>query len=224
MKYLIVLLLAIAVIPSHGQKWDHESEGWDNSMPDWESWVGESGSEGEYNSAQGDILEEFIDSNGMSFSDFNDYMNNCGGYDSNDPAFQSTAVHPYSGRYQDWARRIYQWEKEIPDIRGFAWMLKQLDLSLIQMTYLNALTLWVEFEINELRDYHEIADIRISFFEEFVEDFYMPVDIYFLWEDRNWYESDVHDLISDVMNEIHEMLSPEQLAEARQIVGYMLSH
>lgn len=221
---MTVLLLLVAVIPSHGQKWDNESEGWDNSMPDWESWAGESGSEDEYNSAQGDILDEFIDSNGMSFSDFNDYMNNYGGYDSTDLAFQSNAVRPYSGRYQDWVRRIYQWENEIPDIRGFSWMLKQLDISRMQMMYLDALTLWVEFEINELRDYHEIESIRISFFEEFVEEFYMPVDIYFLWEDRNWYESDVHDLISDVMNEIHEMLSIEQLTEAREIVEYMLSH
>ena len=103
-------------------------------------------------------------------------------------------------------------------------MLKQIELTMMQITYLDALSLWVEYEVNELRDYHEIDDIRRSFFEGFVEDFYMPVNIYFLWEDRNWYTSDVHDLIADAMSEVHDMLSPEQLARAGQIVEYMLSH
>ena len=224
LKYIIVLLLVVAVIPSHGQKWDHGFTGSEGSMPEWEGMSGESAYEGEYGSVQDDILEEFIDSGWMSFSDFSDYVNDYGGDIFDDPQWQSRAVYPSSSSYHDWVRKIYQWEDEIPDIRGFSWMLKQLDLSWMQLIYLDALTLWVEFELNDLRYYHEIDDIRSSFFEGFVEDFYMPVNTYFLWEDRNWYTSDVHDLIADAMSEIHDMLSYEQLVQARQIVEYMLSH
>lgn len=224
MKYITVLLLAVVAVPSHGQKWNHESENQESSMPNLEDRSGESESEGDYESTMDDILEEFIDSNGMSFSDFSDYMNDCSSYYSDDSESQSTVVHTYSASFNNWDRRIYRWEDEIPDIMGFAWMLKQLDLSRMQMSYLDALTLWVELEIDELQDYHEIDDIRNTFFEDFVEDFYMPIEMYFLWEDRNWYESDLHDLIADAMSEIHEMLSIEQLADARQIVEYMLSN
>ncbi len=223
MRYMIVLLLVIAVIPSNGQKWHHESEDRDNSIPDWEGWSGESACEEEYESPHDDILDEFIYSGGMSFSAFTDYMNDYASYYSDDPELQSSVLYPSRSSYDDWVRRIYQWEDDIPDIRGFTWMLKQLELSRMQITYLDALSLWVEFEIDELRDYHEIADNRSSFFEGFTEDFYMPVDIYLLLEDRNWYTSDVHDLIADAMSEIHEMLSIDQLDEARQIVDYMLS-
>lgn len=222
MKYMIVLLLAAAAVPSHAQKWDHGFEGSENSMPDWEDWSGESVYE--YESAYGEILDEFIDTGWMSFSDFSDYMNDYGGDFSDDPELQSGAVYPSSSSWHDWAMRMHQWESEIPDISGFSWMLNQLDLSWIQLMYLDALTLWVEFELNDLRCYHELDDIRSAFFEGFVEDFYMPVDTYFLWEDRNWYTSDVHDLIADAMSEIHDMLSYEQLAQARQIVEYMLRH
>ncbi len=224
MKYFIVLLLVIAVIPSHGQKWDHGFEGSENSMPGWEDWSGESGYEGEYESAQYDIYYEFMDFGWMSFSDFSDYMNDYGDNISDDPQWQSSAVYPSGSSYHAWVRKIYRWENEIPDIRGFSWMLKQLDLSWMQLMYLDALTLWVESELNDLRNYHELDEIRSSFFEGFVENFYMPVDAYFLWEDRNWYQSDVHDLIADAMSEIHDMLSYEQLAHAGQIVEYMLSH
>ena len=224
MKYIIILLLVIAVIPSHGQKWDHGFEGSENSMPGWEDWSEESGYEGEDESAQDDIFHEFLDSGWMSFSDFSDYMSDYGDDFPDDPEWQSSAVHPSSSSWHDWAMRMQQWENEIPDISGFSWMLKQIDLSPMQLMYLEALTLWVEYELNDLRYYHELDEIRSSFFEGFVEDFYMPVDIYFLWEDRNWYTSDVHDLIADAMSEIHDMLSYEQLAQARQIVDYMFSH
>lgn len=224
MKYFIVLILAVAVIPSSGQKWDHGYDGSENSMPNWEGWSGESACEEEYESPLDDVLEVFISSGGMSFSDFTDYMNDYGSYYSDDPQLQSSVLYPSSTSYDDWVRRIYRWEDDIPDIRGFTWMLKQMEFSLMQITYLDALSLWVEYELNELRDYHELDDIRRSFFEGFVEDFYMPVDTYFLWEDRNWYQSDVHDVLADAMSEIHDMLSSEQLAQAGQIVEYMLSH
>jgi hypothetical protein len=224
MKYIIVLILVIAFVPSHGQKWDHGFEGSENSMPGWEDWSGESGYEGEDESAQDYIFHEFIDSGWMSFSDFSDYMNDYGDDLSDDPEWQSSALDPSSSSCHDWVRRMYQWEDEIPDIRGFSWMLIQLDLSWMQSMYLDVLTLWVEYELNDLRNYHALDEIRSSFFEEFTEDFYMPVDTYFLLEDRNWYTSDVHDLIADAMSEIHDMLSYEQLAQARQIVEYMLSH
>ena len=224
LKFMTVLLLAVAVVPSYGQKWNDGYEGLENSMPNWEGWSGESSCEEEYESPLDNILGVFIDSDGMSFSDFTDYMNDYGSYYPDDPELHSSVSYPSSSSYDDWIRRIYKWEDEIPDIRGFTWMLGQLELSQMQSIYLGALSLWVEFEVNELRDYHEIEDIRRSFFEGFVEDFYMPVSIYFIWEDRNWYESDMHDLIADAMSEIHEMLSTEQLAQARQIAGYMLSH
>ncbi len=224
MKYIIVLILVIAVVPSHGQKWDHGFEGSENSMPDWEDWSEDPGYEGADESAQDDIFHEFVDSGWMSFSDFSDYMNDYGDDLSDDPEWQSGTVYPSSSSRHDWAVRMHQWESEIPDINGFSWMLKQLDLSWMQLMYLDVLTLWVEYELNDLRNYHQLDEIRSSFFEEFTEDFYMPVDIYFLWEDRNWYTSDVHDLIADAMSEIHDMLSYEQLAQARQIVEYMLSH
>ncbi len=224
LKYMIVLLLAVAAIPSLGQKLDRGLEGSENTMPDWEGWSGESGCEEEYESPLDDVLEVFISSGGMSFSDFTDYMNDYRSYYPDDPELQSSVLYPSSSSYDDWVRRIYRWEDEIPDIRGFTWMLKQIELSMMQITYLDALSLWVEYEVNELRDYHGIDDIRCSFFEGFVEDFYMPVDTYFLWEERNWYQSDVHDLLADAMSEIHEMLSSGQLAHAEQIVEYMLSH
>lgn len=193
-------------------------------MPEWEGWSDESACEEEYESPLDDILEVFISSGGMSFSDFSDYMNDYGSYYSDDPQTQSSVLYPSSSSYDDWVRRIYLWEDDIPDIRGFTWMLKQMELSTMQITYLDALSLWVEYELNELRDYHELDDIRRSFFEGFVEDFYMPVDTYFLWEDRNWFQSDAHDVLADAMSEIHDMLSSEQLAQAGQIVEYMLNH
>ncbi|MCK5115376.1 MAG: hypothetical protein KAR44_02175 [Candidatus Aegiribacteria sp.] len=224
MKYMIVLLLTVAAIPSHAQKWDHGFKDSENTMPDWEGWSDESACEEEYESPLDDVHEAFIASGGMSFSDFTDYMNDYGSYYSDDPELQSSVLYPSSSSYDDWVRRIYLWEDEIPDISGFTWMLKQIELSMMQITYLDALSLWVEYEVNQLQDYHEIDDIRCSFFEGFVEDFYMPVGTYFLWEERNWYQSDLHDLLADAMSEIHDMLSSEQLAHAEQIVEYMLSH
>ena len=56
MKYFIVLILAVAVIPSSGQKWDHGYDGSENSMPNWEGWSGESACEEEYESPLDDVL------------------------------------------------------------------------------------------------------------------------------------------------------------------------
>ncbi len=88
MKYLIVLILGVAVLPCLGQKWDHGFEGSENSMPDWEGWSGESACEEDYQSPLDDILEVFITSGGMSFSDFSDYMNDYASYYSDNQEMQ----------------------------------------------------------------------------------------------------------------------------------------
>ena len=60
LKYMIVLLLAVAAIPSLGQKLDRGLEGSENTMPDCGAWSGESGCEEEYESPLDDVLEVFI--------------------------------------------------------------------------------------------------------------------------------------------------------------------
>ena len=58
LKYMIVLLLAAAAIPSLGQELDRGLEGSENTMPDWEGWSGESACEEDYESPLDDVLED----------------------------------------------------------------------------------------------------------------------------------------------------------------------
>jgi hypothetical protein len=206
---LFVLIPVLCAIPVYATV---------NDMPSWDSWQGESGSE--LDSTEEEILGEFIESGCMSFSEFSDIGRVSDIVSPDHPTSHPDPGHP--GILPEWTRRMRQWETEVPDIRGFTWVLRHLDLSWMQHSYLDFLTLWVDYELGLLKEYHEIGGIREAFFEEFLEDFYMPVSVYFIWDERAWYEDDVHDLLSEAIGEIHEMLSPEQLEEAGELVEYML--
>lgn len=198
MKYFVITVLVLLAFSSFAEKW-----GFDSS----------------------DQLEPFIESEGMSFSEFRVLAEETSLLESDEFDDAMSNYREYvSRRYRhqySWVRRIFEWEDEIQDIRGFTYMLTRLELSRIQIMYLNELTSYIEYEIEDLRDYHDVGGIRREFFEEFVDDFYMPVSIYFIWEDRNWYESDIHDLIAYAVGEIHDMLTDSQLEMAREIVDRM---
>ncbi|MCD4846921.1 MAG: hypothetical protein K8R76_01875 [Candidatus Aegiribacteria sp.] len=198
MQYFMFSLITLIMFSSHGG-----NRGFDSS----------------------DQLEPFIDSEGMSFSEFRVLAEETSllepdEFDDAMSNYQEYVSRRYRHQYS-WVRRIFAWEDEIQDIRGFTYMLTRLELSRIQIMYLNELTSYIEYEIEDLRDYHDIGGIRREFFEEFVDDFYMPVSIYFIWEDRGWYESDIHDLIAYAVGEIHDMLTDSQLETAREIVDRM---
>ncbi len=198
MKYFVITVLVLLAFSSYAEKW-----GFDSS----------------------DQLEPFIDSEGMSFSEFRVFAEETSLLEPDEFDDAMSNYREYvSRRYRHqnrWVRRIFEWEDEIQDIRGFTYMLTRLELSRIQIMYLSALTSYIEYEIEDLRDYHDIGGIRREFFEEFVDDFYMPVSIYFIWEDRSWYESDIHDLIAYAVGEIHDMLTDSQLETAGEIVARM---
>ncbi len=201
MNYFVFSVLALLAFSSYAEKW-----GFDSS----------------------DQLEPFIDSDGMSFSEFRAFAEETSllepdEFDNTMSNYQENVSSHYRYQYS-WVRRIFEWEDEIQDIRGFTYLLTRLDLSRIQIMYLSALTLYIEYEIEDLRDYHDVGGIRREFFEEFVDDFYMPVSIYFIWENRTWYEDDIHDLIAYATGEIHDMLTDSQLAMARMIVDRMPWH
>ena len=198
MQHFIFSLIVLIALSSHG-----ENRGFDSS----------------------DQLEHFIDSEGMSFSEFRVYAEETSllepdEFDDAMSNYREYVSRRYRHRYS-WVRRIFEWEDEIQDIRGFTYLLTRLELSGIQILYLNELTSYIEYEIDELREYHDVGGIRREFFEEFVDDFYMPVSIYFIWEDRSWFESDIHDLIAYAVGEIHDMLTDSQLETARMIVDRM---
>lgn len=198
MKYLVIAVLALLAFSSSAEKWDFDSS---------------------------DQLEPLIDSVGMTFSEFRvlaeeTSLLEADEFDDAMSNYREYVSRRYRHRYS-WVRRIFEWEDEIQDIRGFTYMLTRLELSRIQIMYLNELTSYIEYEIEDLKDYHGVGGIRREFFEEFVDDFYIPVSIYFIWEDRSWYESDIHDLIAYAVGEIHDMLTDSQLEMAREIVDRM---
>ncbi|MCK4506379.1 MAG: hypothetical protein KAW14_12260 [Candidatus Aegiribacteria sp.] len=198
MKYFVFSVLVLLAFSSYAEKWSFDSS---------------------------DQLEPFIVSDGMSFSEFRVFAEETSlleadEFDDAMSNYQEYVSRRYRHQYS-WVRRIFEWEDEIQDIRGFTYMLTRLELSRIQILYLNELTAYIEYEIKDLRDYHGVGEIRREFFEEFVGDFYMPVSIYFIWEDRSWYESDIHDLIAYSVGEIHDMLTDSQLETARMIVDRM---
>lgn len=211
MKILVLFVVSIPIISIQAEKWNSDREDWKQETS---------------NTVESTILfESFLDADGMSFTEFLEFTEESSitepEYSNGSDADHQENIYRSSRYSYAWARRTMEWESEIQDIRGFTRLLMRLNLDRMQMMYLDVLTGYVEYNIEELREYHDVCNIRRDFFMAFVDDFYMPVDIYFIWEDRSWFESDLHDLVAYAIGEINEMLTNSQLTMAQEIVTHI---
>ncbi len=50
---------------------------------------------------------------------------------------------------------------------------------------------------------------RKDFFQAFTEDMYMETTVFFAFEQRQWHQSDMNDLMSWTMSQVNDMLTAE---------------
>ena len=154
------------------------------------------------------MLDRFLAEDGITFfeftEEFEDFRNELWGRPSS----------------RGWLVRMYDWESEIPAMRGISRLLSRLDLTRDQFYYLDALTCYVEFQLEALRSTYGDGNDRMDFFQAFTEEMYMETTAYFAFEERQWYQSEMNDLMAWTMGMVNDMLSTEQLDDARYIVEW----
>ncbi|MCD4708882.1 MAG: hypothetical protein K8S62_14215 [Candidatus Sabulitectum sp.] len=156
------------------------------------------------------MLDRFLANDGMTYTEFREEFED----------FRSDQWGRPSSR--GWLVRMYDWESEIPAMRGISRLLSRLDLSRDQYCYLDALTFYVEFHLEALRSTYGADSGRMDFFEAFTEDMYMETTVYFAFEERQWYQSEMNDLMAWAMGMVNDMLTTEQLDDAGYIVEWEL--
>jgi|GEM_PF-5987419 len=158
------------------------------------------------------MLDRFLADDGLSFSEFcleiadEDYM---GG-----SRWSSTGM---------WSSRMYDWESRTPAMRGVSRLLSRLDLSREQYWYLDALTYYVEYRLDAIRSTFDSESGRMDFFRTLTEDQYMETSAFFAFEENQWYQTEINDLLAETMGMVNEMLTAEQLEDARYIVEWELA-
>ncbi len=154
------------------------------------------------------MLDRFLAHDGMTFYEFSEEFED----------FQNELWGRPSSR--GWLVRMYDWESEIPAMRGISRLLSRLDLTRDQFYYLDALTYYVQFQLEALRSTYGADYDRMDFFQAFTEEMYMETTVYFAFEERQWYQSEMNDLMAWAMGVVNDMLSTEQLDDARYIVEW----
>lgn len=154
------------------------------------------------------MLDRFLVDDGMTYIEF------CEEFDD----FQIEQWGRPSSR--GWLVRMYDWESEIPAMRGISRLLSRLDLNRDQLFYMDALTCYIEFQLEALRSTYGFESGRKDFFQAFTDEMYMETSVYFAFEERQWYQSEMNDLMAWTMGMVNDMLSTEQLADARYIVEW----
>ncbi len=157
------------------------------------------------------MLDTFLAEDGLTFALFQE----------NFSEYQTDQWGRISTR--GWLNRMYLWENDIPAIRGISRLLTRLDLSRDQYSYLDALTYYVEFQLEALRSTDGSGDDRMDFFEAFTDDMYMETSVYFTFGAGQWYRDEMNDLMAWTMGMINDMLTDEQLEEAEYIVEEEMS-
>ena len=156
------------------------------------------------------MLDRFLSNDGMTFNEFRvefeDFQNDQWGRPSS----------------RGWIVRMYDWESEIPAMRGISRLLSRLALSRDQHCYLDALTFYTEFQLEAVRSTYGTDSGRMEFFQAFTEDVYMETSVYFAFEERQWYQSEMNDLMAWTMGMVNDMLTTEQLDDAAYIVEWEL--
>ncbi len=154
------------------------------------------------------MLDRFLENGGMTYLEFSEEYEN----------YQSEQWgRPSSSR---WLFRMYDWESEIPAMRGISRLLSRIDLSREQGCYLDALTFYVDFQLDAIRSTYGSDSGRMDFFQAFTEDMYMETTVYFAFEQRQWYQSEMNDLMSWTMGLVNDMLTTGQMEDARYIVEW----
>ena len=154
------------------------------------------------------MLDRFLENGGMTYLEFSEEYEN----------YQSEQWgRPSSSR---WLVRMYDWESEIPAMRGISRLLSRIDLSREQGCYLDALTFYVDFQLDAIRSTYGSGSGRMDFFQAFTEDMYMETTVYFAFEQRQWYQSEMNDLMSWAMGLVNDMLTTGQMEDARYIVEW----
>ena len=158
------------------------------------------------------MLDTFLAEDGLTYDEFQDsfgdYQNDQWGRVSN----------------RGWLNRMYQWENDIPAMRGISRLLSRLDLTQNQYSYLDALTYYVEFQLEALRSTDGSDNDRMDFFDAFTDDMYMETSVYFSFGAGQWYRDEMNDLMAWSLGMVNDMLSAEQLVEARYIVENEMQH
>lgn len=152
-------------------------------------------------------------------SDHSSHHSSNTGYWHSDEYPHSYSHHHIPHYYLPWLSRIQEWEWEINEIRGFGAFLTHLELTSEQIENLNEITEFAEEEIQQLTLDYDVVDTRREFFEAFTEDFFMELDMYSIWSSMNWYESDMKDIVAVAIEEIHDLLTEEQLQLGRAIIN-----
>jgi hypothetical protein len=158
------------------------------------------------------MLDHFLADDGLSFSDF------CTAISDED--YSGSSRWSSSGR---WYARMYDWESRIPAMRGVSRLLSRLDLTSEQYWYLDALTFYVEYRLDAIRSTFDSESGRMDFFRTFTEDMYMETTAFFAFEENQWYQSEMNDLLAWSMGMVNDMLTAEQIENARYIVEWELA-
>ena len=158
------------------------------------------------------MLDSFLAEDGLTFVEFQE----------NYSEYQNDQWGGISTR--GWLNRMYLWENDIPAMRGISRLLTRLDLSRDQYSYLDALTYYVEFQLEALRSTDGSGDERMDFFDAFTDDMYMETSVYFSFGARQWYQDEMNHLMAWTMGMINDMLSDDQLDEAKRIVENAIPH
>lgn len=161
----------------------------------------------------------WIDSGTDIHSGHSSYHDGSTDYRHPDEYPHSYSHHHIPHYYLPWLSRIQEWEWEINEIRGFGAFLTHLELTSEQIENLNEITEFAEEEIQQLTLDYDVVDTRREFFEAFTEDFFMELDMYSIWSSMNWYESDMKDIVAVAIEEIHDLLTEEQLQLGRAIIN-----
>ncbi|MCK5785385.1 MAG: hypothetical protein KAH54_02370 [Candidatus Sabulitectum sp.] len=156
------------------------------------------------------MLDRFLANDGLTFEEFREEFAD----------FQNDQWGRPSSR--GWIVRMYDWESEIPAMRGISRLLSRLALSRDQHCYLDALTFYTEFQLEAVRSTYGTDSGRMDFFNAFTEDVYMETTVYFAFEERQWYQSEMNDLMAWTMGMVNDMLTAEQLDDAEYIVDWEL--
>ncbi len=159
------------------------------------------------------MLDSFLAEDGLAFDEFQDSFE----------FYQENRDQWGRVSNRGWMNRMYRWENEVPAMSGISRLLTTLDLSQDQYSYLDALTYYVDFQLEALRSTSGSSADRMDFFDAFTDDMYMETSVYFSFGARQWYQDEMNDLMAWTMGMVNDMLSDDQLADARYIVEHEMT-
>ena len=118
-----------------------------------------------------------------------------------------------------WMPRLREWERAVPEMEGLSALLGRLGLEWSQHAYLDALTAYVDYNLQAMESTYGSENGRMRFFEAFTASSAPTASSFMLFDGDDLFEDEARDIISRAVVDIRGMLNAAQIEEASRIVS-----